>query len=207
MTKDIAYDFGMDSFVAVMAPEGIDPETLHEQAIEKFKELLASGKVDLEFLHTTETTIIDDNIGYKPKDGEPDDSGDFRWVSVHRHGKTIVMQEAIVKSFPGTYFATEDGLPVVVIPSSDKRKELGKRLAELTGYNVYYSQRMAGNCGIGGKDKMFFLGYAYNPKEDDRRSMEEYALEFAKVYASPEEEAVGNRYNENGDGKVAWPLK
>ncbi len=44
------FDFGMDSFVAVEAPEGTDPDTLHTQAIELFKERLASGDIVLEFL-------------------------------------------------------------------------------------------------------------------------------------------------------------
>lgn len=50
----ITFDFGMDSFVAVEAPEGTDPDTLHALALEKFKERLAQGDVVLEFLGNPE---------------------------------------------------------------------------------------------------------------------------------------------------------
>ncbi len=41
--KMVSFDFIMDSFVAVQAPEGTDPETLIEQAKDKFRERLADG--------------------------------------------------------------------------------------------------------------------------------------------------------------------
>jgi len=39
----VSFDFIMDSFVAVQAPRGTDPETLVEQAKAKFVERLHSG--------------------------------------------------------------------------------------------------------------------------------------------------------------------
>lgn len=41
--KMVSFDFIMDSFVAVQAPEGTDPDTLVEQAKELFMERLRDG--------------------------------------------------------------------------------------------------------------------------------------------------------------------
>jgi len=48
--KIVGFDFGMDSFVSVKAPEDTDPDTLHDQALELFRERLAQGDVTLEFI-------------------------------------------------------------------------------------------------------------------------------------------------------------
>jgi len=189
MTKMSTFDFAMDSFVAVEAPEGTDPETLHEQALEKFKERLRDGDVMLEFM------------GNPDLDDTP---VEYNWV-YNTTSQTDDLQNEIRAAFVDAIFLTEDSLPVVLIKATGKRKVVGQKLADVTGYNVYYSRRMEGNCGHGPDEYMFFLGYVYNPEHDDG-SMDEWALEYGKVYASPEE-AVSNRYNENGDGKVAWPLK
>lgn len=47
--KMVSFDFIMDTFVAVEAPEGTDPETLVEQAKEKFMERLADGSAVVVF--------------------------------------------------------------------------------------------------------------------------------------------------------------
>ncbi len=48
-TKMVSFDFIMDTFVAVEAPEGTDPETLYEQAKDLFRERLASGEAVVVF--------------------------------------------------------------------------------------------------------------------------------------------------------------
>jgi len=46
---EVSFDFSMDTFIAVKAAPGTDPDTLHKQALEKFKERLAQGDVVLTF--------------------------------------------------------------------------------------------------------------------------------------------------------------
>jgi|2_EtaG_2_1085320.scaffolds.fasta_scaffold17516_2 hypothetical protein len=47
--KIVGFDFEADTFVSVQAPEGTDPDTLHEQAIALFKERLAAGDFVVRF--------------------------------------------------------------------------------------------------------------------------------------------------------------
>jgi hypothetical protein len=47
--KLVSYDFEMDNFVAVKAPEGTDPDTLVDQALNKFARLLSQpGEVTVQ---------------------------------------------------------------------------------------------------------------------------------------------------------------
>lgn len=54
--KMVTFDFIMDSFVGVDAPEGTDPDTLIDQAIELFRESLRNGNAVVIF-----DKVFDDN--------------------------------------------------------------------------------------------------------------------------------------------------
>jgi len=45
--KQASYIFSMDSMVSVDAPSGTDPESLHKQAIDKFKRIVESNNAEL----------------------------------------------------------------------------------------------------------------------------------------------------------------
>ena len=45
--KQVSYVFSMDSMVSVDAPSGTDPESLYEQAINKFKRIVESNNAEL----------------------------------------------------------------------------------------------------------------------------------------------------------------
>ena len=45
--KQASYVFSMDSMVSVHAPSGTDPESLYEQAINKFKRIVESNDAEL----------------------------------------------------------------------------------------------------------------------------------------------------------------
>ena len=47
--KMAQFDFIMDTFVSVQAPEGTDPETLYEQAQELFVERIIDGNAEIVF--------------------------------------------------------------------------------------------------------------------------------------------------------------
>jgi len=47
--KTVGFDFDMDSFVSVQAPEGTDPGTLTEQALALFAERISSGDAAVTF--------------------------------------------------------------------------------------------------------------------------------------------------------------
>ena len=52
MSNKVSYDFGIDSFVAVDAPVGTNPETLIEQAKAKFVERILSNEAEVVFENT-----------------------------------------------------------------------------------------------------------------------------------------------------------
>ena len=54
MSKNVSYDFSLDSIVAVDAPIGTDPDTLIEQAKQKLVERIL----------TDDVTIVFENIYY-----------------------------------------------------------------------------------------------------------------------------------------------
>lgn len=47
--KTVSFDFIMDTYVSVKAPEGTDPETLIKQAKELFIDRLNTGEADVIF--------------------------------------------------------------------------------------------------------------------------------------------------------------
>lgn len=51
-TPMITFDFEMDTFVSIDAPEGTDPDTLHQQAIELFRDRLAGGEAQVTLFQT-----------------------------------------------------------------------------------------------------------------------------------------------------------
>jgi hypothetical protein len=49
MSKNVSYDFGLDSIVAVDAPIGTDPDTLIEQVKEKLIQRIREDDVTIVF--------------------------------------------------------------------------------------------------------------------------------------------------------------
>jgi len=47
--KQVTYDFSIDSFVTVVAPIGTDPESLVEQALNKFVQIVTVYDIELTF--------------------------------------------------------------------------------------------------------------------------------------------------------------
>ena len=45
--KEVSYVFSMDSMVSIDAPYGTDPESLYEQAIDKFKRIVERNDAEL----------------------------------------------------------------------------------------------------------------------------------------------------------------
>jgi hypothetical protein len=43
----VAFDFEMDTFVSVQAPEGTDPDTLVQQALAQFAQRIAEGEAQV----------------------------------------------------------------------------------------------------------------------------------------------------------------
>ncbi len=65
MSNKVSYDFGIDSFVAVDAPVGTNPETLIEQAKAKFVERILSSEAEIRF-----ENIFDSETGAYDEDWE-----------------------------------------------------------------------------------------------------------------------------------------
>ena len=63
--KQISYDFSVDSFVTVVAPIGTDPESLVEQALNKFVQIVTVYDIELTF-----ETIFDPESGAYDEDWE-----------------------------------------------------------------------------------------------------------------------------------------
>ena len=63
--KLVTYDFIVDSFVTVDAPIGTDPESLVEQALNKFVRLMTTNDLELTF-----DTIFDPESGAYDEDWE-----------------------------------------------------------------------------------------------------------------------------------------
>ena len=68
--KQVTYDFSIDSFVTVVAPIGTDPESLVEQALNKFVQIVTVYDIELTFEtiydHENETYDEDwENYGNK----------------------------------------------------------------------------------------------------------------------------------------------
>ena len=63
MSKNITYDFGLDSIVAVDAPIGTDPDTLIEQAKQKLIQRIQEDDVTIVFenIYDSETGAYDDD--------------------------------------------------------------------------------------------------------------------------------------------------
>ena len=49
MSKNVSYDFGLDSIIAIDAPIGTDPDTLIEQAKQKLIERIREGDITFRF--------------------------------------------------------------------------------------------------------------------------------------------------------------
>ena len=49
MSKNVSYDFGLDSIIAIDAPIGTDPDTLIEQAKQKLIERIREGNITFRF--------------------------------------------------------------------------------------------------------------------------------------------------------------
>ena len=65
MSKEVSYDFSLDSIVAVYAPIGTDPDTLIEQAKQKFIQRIQEGDVTIVF-----ENIFDSETGAYDEDWE-----------------------------------------------------------------------------------------------------------------------------------------
>ena len=63
--KQVTYDFIVDSFVTVVAPIGTDPESLVEQALNKFVQIVTEYDIELTF-----ETIFDPESGTYDEDWE-----------------------------------------------------------------------------------------------------------------------------------------
>ena len=63
--KQVTYDFSIDSFVTVVAPIGTDPESLVEQALNKFVQIVTVYDIELTF-----ETIFDPENGTYDEDWE-----------------------------------------------------------------------------------------------------------------------------------------
>jgi len=63
--KTVSFDFIMDSFVSIQAPEGTDPDTLIEKAMIAFHDLLAANQADVIFDSTIPTSENTDPYGNK----------------------------------------------------------------------------------------------------------------------------------------------
>jgi len=63
MSKEVSYDFSLDSIVAVDAPIGTDPDTLIEQAKQKLLERLLTDDVTIVFenIYDSETGAYDED--------------------------------------------------------------------------------------------------------------------------------------------------
>jgi hypothetical protein len=63
MSKNVSYDFGLDSIVAVDAPIGTDPDTLIEQVKEKLIQRIREDDVTIVFenIYDSETGSYDDD--------------------------------------------------------------------------------------------------------------------------------------------------
>ena len=63
MSKNISYDFGIDSIVAVDAPIGTDPDTLIEQAKKKLIQRIQEDDVTIVFenIYDNETGAYDED--------------------------------------------------------------------------------------------------------------------------------------------------
>ena len=61
MSKNVFYDFSLDSIVAVDAPIGTDPDTLIEQAKQKIVEIILTDDVTIVFenIYDCETGAYD----------------------------------------------------------------------------------------------------------------------------------------------------
>jgi len=65
MSKNVSYDFGLDSIVAVDAPIGTDPDTLIEQVKEKLIQRIQEDDVTIVF-----ENIFDSETGAYDEDWE-----------------------------------------------------------------------------------------------------------------------------------------
>ena len=63
--KQVTYDFSVDSLVSVDAPIGTDPESLIEQALNKFVRLMTTNDLELTF-----DTVFDPESGAYDEDWE-----------------------------------------------------------------------------------------------------------------------------------------
>jgi hypothetical protein len=63
MSKNVSYDFGIDSIVAVDAPIGTDPDTLIEQAKQKLIQKIREDDVTIVFenIYDSETGAYDED--------------------------------------------------------------------------------------------------------------------------------------------------
>ena len=63
MSKNVTYDFGLDSIVAVDAPIGTDPDTLIEQVKEKLIQRIREDDVTIVFenIYDSETGAYDED--------------------------------------------------------------------------------------------------------------------------------------------------
>ena len=63
MSKNVTYDFGLDSIVAVDAPIGTDPDTLIEQVKEKLIQRIQEDDVTIVFenIYDSETGAYDED--------------------------------------------------------------------------------------------------------------------------------------------------
>tara|TARA_Y100001934_G_C12240343_1_gene719978 strand:+ start:956 stop:1183 length:228 start_codon:yes stop_codon:yes gene_type:complete len=65
MSKNVSYDFGLDSIIVVDAPIGTDPDTLIEQAKQKLIERIREGDITFRF-----ENIFDSETGAYNEDWE-----------------------------------------------------------------------------------------------------------------------------------------
>jgi hypothetical protein len=63
MSKNVSYDFSLDSIVAIDAPIGTDPDTLIEQVKQKLVERILNNEVEFRFenIYDGETGSYDED--------------------------------------------------------------------------------------------------------------------------------------------------
>ena len=63
MSKEVSYDFSVDSIVAIDAPIGTDPDTLIEQVKQKLVERILNDEVEFRFenIYDGETGAYDED--------------------------------------------------------------------------------------------------------------------------------------------------
>jgi hypothetical protein len=78
--KKVSYDFEMTSFVGIEAPEGTDPDTLHEQALAEFARRCKNNEAEIMHFQT-----------YDP------DTGEYQLMDVPSPMNALLREQKIIQ--------------------------------------------------------------------------------------------------------------